>query len=230
MAAIPAEIPCSVPAVSFVIWRLSPAPGNRIRSLMMLIRLIEPQEMSTTRDVAVLVGSLRKESYTLKVANVLAELAPPTLKLGRVEIGRLPLYNPDLETDSPPPEWVAFRDRVRASDALLFATAEYNRSVPAVLKNAIDVGSRPYGHSVWDGKPGAVVSVSPGAIGGFGANHHLRQSLVFLNVPTLQQEAYVGGAAKLFDKDGKLTNEDTKKFLTDFMQKFANWIEIQLRG
>ncbi len=186
--------------------------------------------MSTTRDIAVLVGSLRKESYTLKVAKALAELAPAALKLDRVEIGRLPLYNQDLETDSPPPEWVAFRDRVRASDALLFATAEYNRSVPAVLKNAIDVGTRPIGHSIWNGKPGAVISVSPGAIGGFGANHHLRQSLVFLNVPTLQQEAYIGGAAKLFDKDGKLTNEDTKKFLTDYMQKFANWIETQLRG
>lgn len=111
-------------------------------------------------------------------------------------------------------------------DAVLFVTPEYNRSVPTVLKNAIDVGSRPYGHSVWSGKPGAVMSISPGALGGFGANHHLRQSLVFLNVPTMQQpEAYVGGAATLFDADGALTNDGTRKFFTTFMTAFAAWIE-----
>jgi chromate reductase len=109
---------------------------------------------------------------------------------------------------------------------VLFVTPEYNRSVPAVLKNAIDVGSRPYGQSAWDGKPGAVISVSPGAIGGFGANHHLRQSLVFLNVPVLQQpEAYVGNAAALFDKDGNLVNDDTRKFFKGFLDAFASWIE-----
>jgi chromate reductase len=114
---------------------------------------------------------------------------------------------------------------VRAASAVLFVTPEYNRSVPAALKNAIDVGSRPYGKSVWDAKPGAVVSVSPGAIGGFGANHHLRQSLVFLNVPTMQQpEAYIGGAAKLFDDKGQMINEDTRKFLQGFMEAFARWI------
>lgn len=113
-------------------------------------------------------------------------------------------------------------------DAVLFVTPEYNRSVPGALKNAIDVGSRPYGHSVWNGKPGAVVSVSPGAIGGFGANHHLRQSLAFLNVPTMQQpEAYIGGAGKLFDDSGKLINDDTRAFLKGFMEQFAAWIERQ---
>src|SRR5205085_8911310 len=107
--------------------------------------------------------------------------------------------------EKPPSEWCNFRDQVRPCDGVLFVTPEYNRSVPGALKNAIDVGSRPYGQSVWDGKPGAVVSVSPGAVGGFGANHHLRQSLVFLNVPAMQQpEAYIGGAAELFDTDGKL--------------------------
>jgi chromate reductase len=138
----------------------------------------------------------------------------------------LPFYNQDLETDPPPVPWTAFRQRVKAADAVLFVTPEYNRSVPAVLKNALDVGSRPYGSSVWDRKPGAVVSGSPGAIGAFGANHHLRQSLVFLNVPTMQQpEAYVGHADKLFDEHGKLVSDGTRKFLQEFMQAFANWVE-----
>jgi len=178
-----------------------------------------------TRDVAVLVGSLRKDSFNRKAARALTELAPQTLKLEIIEIGQLPLYNQDLDTN-PPAEWTAFRDRIRNADAVIFVTPEYNRSVPGVLKNAIDVGSRPYGKSAWDKKPCAVVSVSPGAIGAFGANHHLRQSLVFLNMPTMQQpEAYVGGADKLFDPEGKLTNESTRGFLAKVMQAFAAWIE-----
>src|SRR5204862_5413477 len=145
------------------------------------------------------IGSLRKASLNRKMGVAMAALAPPTLQLDIVEIGQLPLYNEDLETDPPEP-WRAFRERVRAADAVLFVTPEYNRSVPGVLKNAIDVGSRPYGKSVWTGKPGAVVSVSPGALGGFGANHNLRQSMVFLDMPMLQQpETYIGHAAKLFD-------------------------------
>jgi chromate reductase len=148
------------------------------------------------------------------------------MKLETVEIGQLRFFNQDLETGSSPVQWTAFRQRVMAADAVLFVTPEYNRSVPAVLKNALDVGSRPYGSSVWDRKPGAVVSCSPGAIGAFGANHHLRQSLVFLNVPTMQQpEAYVGHADKLFDERGKLVSDGTRKFLQEFMQAFANWIE-----
>jgi chromate reductase len=176
-------------------------------------------------NVATIVGSLRKESYNRKMAHALADLAAPGMKLEIVEIGDLPLYNEDLEKNSPPAQWLAFRDRIRPFDAVLFVTPEYNRSVPGVLKNAIDVGSRPYGKSVWSGKPAAVVSVSPGAIGGFGANHHLRQSLVFLDMPALQQpEAYIGGAAKLFDDKGNLTNDGTRDFLKSFLQKFATWI------
>jgi chromate reductase, NAD(P)H dehydrogenase (quinone) len=176
--------------------------------------------------IAVLVGSLRKGSFSRKMAEALAALAPDTLSLQIVEIGDLPLYNQDLDTDAPPPAWVAFRDTVRPVDGLLFVTPEYNRSVPGGLKNAIDVGSRPYGKSVWSGKPGAIVSVSPGALGGFGANHHLRQSLVFLDVPTMQQpEAYVGGAASLFDEQGGIANETSKTFLTRFMASFAAWVE-----
>jgi chromate reductase len=158
------------------------------------------------------------------MAHALATLAPPGLKLEIVEIGDLPLYNEDLEKDLPP-AWAAFRDKIRPFDAVLFVTPEYNRSVPGVLKNAIDVGSRPYGKSVWAGKPAAVVSVSPGAIGGFGANHHLRQSLVFLNMPALQQpEAYIGGVATLFDDKGGIVVESTREFLKKFLQKFEAWI------
>ena len=180
--------------------------------------------MDPVRDVAVFVGSLRKDSINRKVANALVGLAPPSLQLGIVEIGQLPLYNQDAD-EQPPAAWTAFRERLRAADAVLFVTPEHNRSVPAALKNALDVGSRPYGHSVWNGKPGAVISASPGAIGGFGANHHLRQSLVFLNVPAMQQpEAYLGGADKLFDANGNLTNDRTRSFLQQFMQAYAAWV------
>jgi chromate reductase len=177
-------------------------------------------------NVCVLVGSLRKASLNGMLANALISLAPSSMKLETVEIGQLPLFNQDLEAGPAPAPWTAFRQRVKAADAVLFVTPEYNRSVPAALKNALDVGSRPYGSSVWDRKPGAIVSASPSAIGAFGANHHLRQSLVFLNVPMLQQpEAYLGHADKLFDEQGKLVNDGTRKFLQDFMQAFANWIE-----
>jgi chromate reductase, NAD(P)H dehydrogenase (quinone) len=180
--------------------------------------------MSTQKDVAVFVGSLRKESFNRKMARALAEVAPSGMKLEIIEIGDLALYNEDLEKQ-PPQSWLKFRERVRVADAVLFVTPEYNRSVPGCLKNAIDVGSRPYGKSVWTGKPGAVVSVSPGAIGAFGANQHLRQSMVFLNVPMMQQpEAYIGGAADMFDAQGKLTNDKTREFLTKFLQAFASWI------
>ncbi len=184
--------------------------------------------MSEVRKVAVLVGSLRKESFNRKIAHAMAKLAPASLKLEIVEIGQLPFYNQDSEEggNQPPGAWVAFRQNIKAADAVLFLTPEYNRSVPGVLKNAIDVGSRPYGQSTWSGKPGAVVSVSPGGIGGFGANHHLRQSLVFLDVPVLQQpEAYIGGVADLLDASGNLAKDETKAFLDKFLKAFAVWIE-----
>jgi chromate reductase len=138
--------------------------------------------MDKPMNVCVLVGSLRKASLNRMLANTLMSLAPASMKLDIVEIGQLPFFNQDLETESQPAQWTAFRQRVKAADAVLFVTPEYNRSVPAALKNALDVGSRPYGSSVWDRKPGAIVSGSPSAIGAFGANHHLRQSLVFLNM------------------------------------------------
>ena len=181
--------------------------------------------MSTPYKVAVLVGSLRQASINRKLALALAELAPPSLQLELVEIGELPLYNEDIDVSPAPEAYTRFRQQVKAADALLFVTPEYNRSVPGVLKNAIDVGSRPYGQSVFGGKPGAVLSASPGAIGGFGANHHLRQSLVFLDVPLMQQpEAYLGGADKFFGEDGQLASEGTAKFLGKIIHAYADWV------
>jgi chromate reductase len=182
--------------------------------------------MGARREVGVIVGSLRKGSLNRMMARALAALAPETLALEIVEIRDLPLYDADLDGAAPPAAWVAFRERIRRCDAVLFVTPEYNRSVPGALKNAIDVGSRPYGQSAWARKPAAVVSVSPGALGAFGANHHLRQSLVFLDMPTLQQpEAYVGGAAALFDEQGNLKVDATRDFLRKFLEAFAAWVE-----
>jgi chromate reductase len=179
--------------------------------------------MSQPRTIAVVVGSLRKDSVSRKLAQAFGALTPG-LEFKIVEIGDLPHFDQDLEAD-PPAQWVRFRREIAAADAVLFVTPEYNRSVPGVLKNAIDVGSRPYGQSAWNGKPGAVISVSPGAIGGFGANHHLRQTLVFLNVPLLSQEAYIGNAFSLFDSNGELANESTAEFLRAYGAAFSAWIE-----
>ncbi|HEV2364520.1 MAG TPA: NADPH-dependent FMN reductase [Caulobacteraceae bacterium] len=177
------------------------------------------------RDVALFIGSLRAGSFNRKTAMAMKEIAAGALELREVGFGDLPLYDEDLEADPPAP-WRRFREAVRPAEAVLFVTPEYNRSVPGGLKNAIDVGSRPYGQSVWSGKPGAVATVSPGQIGGFGANHALRQSMVFLDVPMLQQpEAYIGGAARLFDDAGRLTNDQTRASLETFMDAFAAWIE-----
>lgn len=177
-------------------------------------------------DVAVIVGSLRRESYTRKFARALIELAPATLALELVEIGALPLYNADLEGAATPAAWTAFRERLRGMRGVLFATPEYNRSVPGALKNAIDVGSRPRGESVWRGKPCAVISVTPGRLGAFGANHHLRQSLVSLDMPAMAQpEAYIARAATLLDESGRVADEPTREFLARFMRAFAAWLD-----
>lgn len=179
-----------------------------------------------THHVAVLVGSLRKASLNRKMALALKELAAGRLDLALIEIGDLPLYNEDIDGETPPAAYTAFRNSVRSADAVLFVSPEYNRSIPGGLKNAIDVGSRPYGKSVYSGKPAAVITVSPGAIGGFGANHHLRQCLVFLDMPVMQQpEAYIGGAGDAFGPDGALAKEATKAFAQKFIDSFADWID-----
>ncbi len=175
-------------------------------------------------QVAVLVGSLRQASFNRKLALALQQLAPPELSLRIVEIGQLPFYNED-DAASPPASYADFRATIQASDAVLFVSPEYNRSIPAALKNALDVGSRPYGHNAFDGKPGAVVTLTPGALGGFGAHHHLRQVLVCLNVPTLPTpEMYLGGAADMFTAEGGIAKPDTEAFLRKFMASFASWV------
>lgn len=176
--------------------------------------------------VAVIVGSLRKESWNRKLALALIKLAPPSLKLEIVEIGKLPLYNQDPDDEGKSlPEWTQFRETMKNYDAVLFVTPEYNRSVPAALKNAIDVGSRPYGQSIWSGLPCAVISSSPGAISGFGANQHLRQSFVFLDMPCMQQpEAYLGHIENFFNKDSTV-KEENKEFLTKILESFKLWVE-----
>jgi chromate reductase, NAD(P)H dehydrogenase (quinone) len=172
-----------------------------------------------THDVAVIVGSLRQQSFSRKLALALAPLAPPGLKLSIVEIGALQMFNQDLEK-TPTPEWSAFKGRIQQAAGVVFVTPEYNRSIPGVLKNAIDVASRPYGQSAWSGKPALVVSASPGAIGGFGAQHHLRQCLVFLDMPVVQQpELYLSKVDKLLGDDGSITDEGVRKLLGQALQR-----------
>lgn len=177
-----------------------------------------------THSIAVLVGSLRKDSVTRKIARAI-ESVTPGLTFTHVEIGKVPLYDQDLDAE-PPEAWGALRDSLRTHDGYLFATPEYNRSVPGVLKNAIDVASRPYGKSAFGAaKPAAVVSVSPGALGAFGANHHLRQSLVYLDLAVLPQpEMYISNAMKLLDGSGGFVSEDTKAFFTRFGAMFTAWV------
>jgi len=178
-----------------------------------------------TKKIAIVVGSLRKESFSRKIAATMMGMAPGKLDMEIVEIRDLPLYNEDDDTASPPPAFTAFRDRIRAADGILFVTPEYNRSIPGALKNAIDVGSRPYGKAAWTGKPCAIVSQSPGALGGFGANHHLRQTLPFLNMPAMPApEAYLGGIAAKFDGE-TMVDESLRGFLQSFVDSFAAWVE-----
>ena len=174
--------------------------------------------------VGVFVGSLSKQSINRRLARALFNLAKGDLELEEIPIGNLPLYNRDFDSDYPP-EGRALKEAIAKVDALMFVTPEYNRSVPGGLKNAIDVGSRPYGDSAFASKPAAVMSISPGALGAFGANHHLRQSLVFLGMPVLQQpEAYVGGAGSLFDDQGDVV-ESSRPFFEGFIEAFAAWVE-----
>jgi chromate reductase len=181
--------------------------------------------------VAIVVGSLRKDSVNRKVARSICAFASDRLDCEIVEIGGLPLYDQDSDSD-PPESFVRFRERIAAADGILFCTPEYNRGVPGVLKNAVDVGSRPYGHSVWDKKPAAIVSASPGSIGGFGANHQLRQACVFLNMPVMQQpEAYLGHVGPdSFDAEGCLTEGSLKEVVLKLADAFADWVEIIVRS
>ncbi len=181
--------------------------------------------------IAILVGSLRKDSINRKVARSICGMRGDNLDCSMIEIGDLPLYNQDLDTN-PPPQWARLRDQIRAADGVLFVSPEYNRGIPGVLKNAIDVGSRPYGQSVFDKKPAAIVTASPGSIGGFGSNHQIRQAAVFLNMPVMQQpEAYLGHVSDdSFDESGCLKEGPLKDLVTVLAHAFAGWVEMILRS
>ena len=175
--------------------------------------------------VAVIVGSLRKESFSLKIANAIAKLSPPALKFEIITLHGLSFYNQDLEA-TPPADWTAFREKVQACDAVLFVTPEYNRSTSGVLKNAIDVGSRPPGKSSFNGKPTGIISNSPGAIGGMGAAMHLKSILPGISGPIMQQpEIYLNGVGDAFDDNGNLTKEALEKVLKAYIDAFAVWVE-----
>ena len=179
--------------------------------------------------IAILVGSLRKESYNRKIARAMCAIRDDNLECTMVEIGDLPLYNQDYDSAPQQPEqYVRFRDQVRSADGVLFVSPEYNRGIPGVLKNAIDVGSRPYGKSVFDRKPAAVVTASIGSIGGFGANHQIRQSCVFLNMPVMTQpEAYLSNVSDdNFDADGTLKDGGLKDVVTKVAHAFHDWVDM----
>lgn len=182
-------------------------------------------------NVAILVGSLREGSLNRKIARSMCAIRDDDLNCSMVELGNLPLYNQDSD-GNPPEQYVRFRERIAAADGILFCTPEYNRGVPGVLKNAIDIGSRPYGQSVWDGKPAAIISASPGPIGGFGANHQLRQACVFLNMPVMQQpEAYLGHVSDdSFDTDGCLKDGPLKDLVEKLAHAFHDWVEMISRA
>ena len=181
--------------------------------------------------IAIVVGSLRDGSLNRKVARSLCSLHD-RLDCEMVEIGDLPLYNPDLDTADRPEAWTRFRAAIKGADGVLFVTPEYNRSMPGALKNAIDVGSRPYGKSSWAKKPAAILTVSPGALGGALANHALRQSCVFLDMPVMQQpEAYLGHVSDdQFGDDGLLKDGDLKKLIETLAHAFADWCDIIIGG
>ena len=180
--------------------------------------------MTKLISVAVIVGSLRKEIFTRRVAIAAIARAPKSLECRFVEIGKLPHYNEDLD-DNPPGEWESFRAEIKKSDAVLFFTPEYNRSFPGHLKNAIDVASRPSGTNLWDGMPAGVVSVTPYSSGGMAANHALRQTFVYLNMPAMQQpEAYISNAGDLVDAQGEVINEKTGEVFTKYMDAYTKWV------
>ena len=179
--------------------------------------------------IAILVGSLRKDSINRKIARSVCAIRGDNLDCSMVEVGDLPIYNQDYDgSPDEPASYRAFREKIAAADGILFCTPEYNRGVPGGLKNAVDVGSRPYGSSVWNGKPAAIISASPGAIGGFGANHQLRQACVFLNMPVMQHpEAYLGHVTDdSFDADDCLKEGPLKDFVVKIAHAFHDWVDV----
>src|SRR6201991_128117 len=182
-----------------------------------------------THHIVTIAGSLRKESFSLKVANALAKLAPPTLKLEVVTLHGISFFNQDLEA-APPADWVAFREKIQKSNAVLFVTPEYNRAIPGVLKNAIDVASRPYGKSSFLGKPTGIISNSPGPLGGVNAAKSLQNILPGITGPILgQPETYLTMIGDAFNDKGELVKEPLQKVLEQYLTAFAAFVEKQNR-
>ncbi len=174
--------------------------------------------------VGVLLGSNRIGAFTKCVANCVVDFMPSNYEIHIIKIDHLPLYNQDYDADYPK-EYIEFKEEIESMDALLFITPEHNRSIPTLLKNALDIGSRPVGKAVWSKKPAGIISVSPGPIGAFGANHHLRQVLTVLNVPTMQQpECYLGNIVNAI-VDDTIANEGTLAFLKKYVQAYTEWID-----
>src|SRR3569832_1879000 len=172
-------------------------------------------------NIVTIAGSLRKDSFSLKIANALAKIAPASLKLEVVTPAGISFFNQDLEA-TPPADWVAFRDKLQKSNGVLFVTPEYNRSIPGVLKNAIDVASRPYGKSSFLGKPVGIVSNSPGPLGGVSAAKHLQNILPGISGPILQQpEIYLNGVGDAFDPAGNLAKDALETVLQQYIDAFA---------
>ena len=183
--------------------------------------------MSSPHHVLVIAGSLRKESFTLKTANALAKLAPPSLQLDVVTPHGISFFNQDLEAN-PPADWLAFRERIQKSAAVIFVTPEYNRGIPGVLKNAIDVASRPYGKSSFLGKPVGIISNSPGPLGGVSAAKNLQNVLPGICGPIMgQPETYLNGIGDAFDEKGNLTKESLQKVLQQYVDAFAAFVQKQ---
>ena len=177
-----------------------------------------------THPITVIAGSLRKESFTLKIANALVKLAPDSLKLEVATLHGISFFNQDLEA-APPADWVAFREKIQKSGGVIFVTPEYNRSIPGVLKNAIDVGSRPYGKSSFLGKPIGIVSNSPGPLGGVSAAKHLQNILPGICGPILgQPEIYLNGVGDAFDDKGELIKESLQAVLKQYIDAYATFV------
>jgi chromate reductase len=179
------------------------------------------------KHIGILVGSLRRESYSKKIALEVAKLMPNNFDMKILELNNLSIFNQDYDDDGGTPgAWRTFREQVKELDGFLFVTPEYNRSIPPVLKNAIDIASRPYGQNAWSGKPGAIISVTPGSSGALGAYQHLKQTVDSLNIFTLPQpEMYIRNVDSLLDADGHINNKRTLDWLQGFADAFAGWVE-----
>lgn len=189
----------------------------------MFISKQNPQAMN--KNIGIIIGSLRKDSLNRRMANAILKEINKSFNYQEINISDLAFYNEDIDQGTPPMSYINFRNSLDRHDAFLFFTPEYNRSIPAVLKNALDVGSRPYAENKWDNKPAGIISVSPSTIGAFGANHHLRQCCTFLNIPVLQQpEMYIGSAHTLLDENGIIKSNQTRDFLQAFMNSFELWV------